>query len=247
MIVYFDPPNIDLLYRNLPICLGFSSIFDFVVDTPPRQNANKICFCTRLNRIFVIDKFFPLPMKLFIKNTVCPRCILVVRDILRQAGIEASSVVLGEAVLPAELTAERRKELDEALRAVGFELIDDRRKQTVERVKNTVIELVREKDAALRTNLSDYIADRLHQDYGAVSSLFSEIENTTIEQYFIAQKIERVKELLAYGELSLGEIADKLNYSSTAHLSAQFKKVTGLTPSHFRKIGENRRKPLDKV
>ena len=110
-----------------------------------------------------------------------------------------------------------------------------------------VIELVREKDAALRTNLSDYIADRLHQDYGAVSSLFSEIENTTIEQYFIAQKIERVKELLAYGELSLGEIADKLNYSSTAHLSAQFKKVTGLTPSHFRKIGENRRKPLDKV
>lgn len=181
-------------------------------------------------------------MKLFIKNMVCPRCILVVRDILRQAGIEASSVVLGEAVLPAELTAERRKELDEALRAVGFELIDDRRKQTVERVKNTVIELVREKDAALRTNLSDYIADRLHQDYGAVSSLFSEIENTTIEQYFIAQKIERVKELLAYGE-----IADKLNYSSTAHLSAQFKKVTGLTPSHFRKIGENRRKPLDKV
>ena len=186
-------------------------------------------------------------MKLFIKNMVCPRCILSVRDILRQAGIEASSVVLGEAVLPAELTAERRKELDEALRAVGFELIDDRRKQTVERVKNTVIELVREKDAALRTNLSDYIADRLHQDYGAVSSLFSEIENTTIEQYFIAQKIERVKELLAYGELSLGEIADKLNYSSTAHLSAQFKKVTGLTPSHFRKIGENRRKPLDKV
>ena len=179
-------------------------------------------------------------MKLFIKNMVCPRCILVVRDILRQAGIEASSVVLGEAVLPAELTAERRKELDEALRAVGFELIDDRRKQTVERVKNTVIELVREKDAALRTNLSDYIADRLHQDYGAVSSLFSEIENTTIEQYFIAQKIERVKELLVYG-------ADKLNYSSTAHLSAQFKKVTGLTPSHFRKIGENRRKPLDKV
>ena len=178
-------------------------------------------------------------MKLFIKNMVCPRCILVVRDILRQAGIEASSVVLGEAVLPAELTAERRKELDEALRAVGFELIDDRRKQ--------VIELVREKDAALRTNLSDYIADRLHQDYGAVSSLFSEIENTTIEQYFIAQKIERVKELLVYGELSLGEIADKLNYSSTAHLSAQFKKVTGLTPSHFRKIGENRRKPLDKV
>ena len=237
LIVYFDSPNIDLLYRNLPICLGFSSIFDFVVDTPPRQNANKICFCTRLNRIFVTDKFFPLPMKLFIKNMVCPRCILVVRDILRQAGIEASSVVLGEAVLPAELTAERRKELDEALRAVGFELIDDRRKQTVERVKNTVIELVREKDAALRTNLSDYIADRLHQDYGAVSSLFSEIENTTIEQYFIAQKIER----------SLGEIADKLNYSSTAHLSAQFKKVTGLTPSHFRKIGENRRKPLDKV
>ena len=176
-------------------------------------------------------------MKLFIKNMVCPRCILVVRDILRQAGIEASSVVLGEAVLPAELTAERRKELDEALRAVGFELIDDRRKQTVERVKNTVIELVREKDAALRTNLSDYIADRLHQDYGAVSALFSEIENTTIEQYFIAQKIER----------SLGEIADKLNYSSTAHLSTQFKKVTGLTPSYFRKIGENRRKPLDKV
>ena len=171
-------------------------------------------------------------------------CLVVERDL---ETAEAAQAAEAEAVLPAELTAERRKELDEALRAVGFELIDDRRKQTVERVKNTVIELVREKDAALRTNLSDYIADRLHQDYGAVSSLFSEIENTTIEQYFIAQKIERVKELLAYGELSLGEIADKLNYSSTAHLSAQFKKVTGLTPSHFRKIGENRRKPLDKV
>ena len=178
---------------------------------------------------------------------VCNRCILVVRDILQRADFKPSSVTLGEAVVPRELTAGQKKELDEALRAVGFELIDDRRTRIIEQVKNAIIELVQQQDAALRTNLSDYIADRLHQDYGAVSNLFSGIENTTIEQYFIAQKIERVKELLAYDELSLSEIADRLHYSSVAHLSAQFKKVTGLTPSHFRQIGDNRRKPLDKV
>ncbi|GAB1358490.1 hypothetical protein MASR1M31_02680 [Porphyromonadaceae bacterium] len=137
--------------------------------------------------------------------------------------------------------------LQERLREVGFELIDDRRTRIIEQVKNAVVELVHRDNAMLKVNLSDYVSDKIHQDYSSISHLFSEVENTTIEKYFIAQKIERVKELLVYDELTLNEIADLMNYSSAAHLSAQFKKITGLTPSHYKRIKENRRIPLDKI
>jgi AraC-like DNA-binding protein len=182
-----------------------------------------------------------------IKNMVCNRCVMVVEELLQGLGIEPASITLGEAVLAAELDDVMRDKLREALETMGFELIDDRRSRLVEQVKNAIIELVHHSDNNLKTNLSNYIAERTHHDYGYVSGLFSEIENTTIEKYFIAQKIERVKELLVYDEMNLNEIADYMGYSSTAHLSAQFKKVTGLTPSHFRQIKDKKRKPLDEV
>ncbi|KKX47548.1 AraC family transcriptional reguator [Sphingobacterium sp. IITKGP-BTPF85] len=134
-----------------------------------------------------------------------------------------------------------------ALDPLGFEVIDDKKCRIIERIKNIIIELVHNRDSDIKTNLSDVLSNKLHHDYNYLSNLFSEVEGTTIEKYFIAQKIEKVKELLVYDELSLSEIAFRLNYSSVAYLSNQFKKVTGLTPSHFKQIKEDKRKPLDEV
>lgn len=185
--------------------------------------------------------------RLYIKNMVCNRCIMVVDEQLKQLELNPVSVELGWAEFIQPLTPAQKEAVKEALTPLGFELIDDKRMRLIEQVKNAIIELIYYKDNRLKANLSDYIAEATHHDYSYISNLFSEIENTTIEQYFIAQKIERAKELLVYDELSLNEIADLLHYSSTAHLSSQFKKVTGLTPSHFKKVGNNKRKPLDKV
>lgn len=184
---------------------------------------------------------------LHIKNMVCNRCIMVVRNQLEQLGLQPVSVELGIAVLPDKVTDEVYHAVKEALEPFGFELIDDKKSQVIEQIKDAIIELVHYSDNDLKVNLSDYLTSKLNRDYSSLSKLFSEITNTTIEKYLIAQKIERAKELLVYGELSLNEIADKLNYSSAAYLSAQFKSVTGLTPSYFKKIKENKRKPLDEV
>lgn len=178
---------------------------------------------------------------------VCNRCIMVVREHLVRMGLEPLTVELGVAVFAQPLSKDTIQLIQQDLYPIGFEVIDDKRVQLVEQVKKLIIELVHHNNGELKVNLSEYIASALHHDYSYISNLFSELENTTIEQYFIAQKIERVKELIVYDELSLTEIAQKLNYSSTAHLSAQFKKVTGLTPSHFKAVKENKRKPLDKV
>lgn len=185
--------------------------------------------------------------KIYIKNMVCNRCIMVVREQLIKQGYEPISVELGVVAFQNSVLKEDIKTIKENLEPLGFELIDDKRIRMIEQVKSVIIELVHHKNGNLKVNLSDYIADKLHHDYSYISNLFSEFENTTIEQYFIAQKVERVKELLVYDELTLNEIADLLNYSSPAHLSSQFKKVTGLTPSHFKKIKDQKRKPLDKV
>lgn len=184
---------------------------------------------------------------LHIKNMVCNRCIMVVRNQLEQLGLQPVSVELGIAVLPDKVTDKVYHAVKEALEPFGFELIDDKKSQVIEQIKDAIIELVHYNDNELKINLSDYLTSKLNRDYSSLSKLFSEITNTTIEKYLIAQKIERAKELLVYGELSLNEIADKLNYSSAAYLSAQFKSVTGLTPSYFKKIKENKRKPLDEV
>lgn len=185
--------------------------------------------------------------KLYIKNMVCNRCIMVVKAELEKLDIKPLSVELGEVTLSQPLDVKRKEELSKDLESLGFSLIDDKRGRLIEQVKNLIIELVHYNDNDLKINLSDYISEKLHHDYNYISNLFSEIEGSTIEKYFIAQKIEKVKELLVYDELTLNEIAFKLNYSSVAHLSAQFKKVTGLTPSHFKQIKTNKRKPLDKV
>lgn len=184
---------------------------------------------------------------LHIKNMVCKRCIMVVKEQLERLGLHPVSVELGIAILPDKVTDETCLAVKAALEPLGFELMDDKKLQVVEQVKDAIIELVHYSDSNLKVNLSDYLAGKFNRDYSVLSKLFSEITHTTIEKYLIAQKIERAKELLVYGELSLNEIADKLNYSSAAYLSAQFKRITGLTPGYFKKLKENKRKPLDEV
>lgn len=185
--------------------------------------------------------------KIFIKNMVCDRCIMVVENTLQELGLEACKVRLGEAELEENLGAEQKAALGKALSELGFELIDDKKSRVIEQIKNIVRDLVHHRDGEMKTNLSDIISSELHYEYGYLSNLFSAVEGTTIEKYYIAQKIERVKELLVYDELSLNEIADLLHYSSVAYLSNQFKKVTGLSPSHFKQIKAEKRKPLDRV
>jgi AraC-like DNA-binding protein len=186
-------------------------------------------------------------MKLYIKNMVCNRCIMVVEAELKKLGMVARAVQLGEVELENDLTKSEKSNLDDALRKLGFALIDDRKSQLIEKTKALIVELVHERNSELNQNLSDYLSDKLNQEYKYLANLFSEVEGTTIEKYFIAQKIERVKELLVYDELTLSEIADELNYSSVGHLSNQFKKVTGLTASYFKNLKSIKRKPLDEV
>ena len=184
---------------------------------------------------------------LFIKNMVCNRCIMVIQSELNKLSFNVINIKLGEVTLEKEPTPEERKNLNQVLISLGFQIIDDKKGSTIEKIKNIIIEMVHYQDSNVKTNLSDVLSSRLHHDYNYLSNLFSEVEGTTIEKYFIAQKVERVKELLVYDELSLSEIAFQLNYSSVAYLSNQFKKVTGLTPSHFKQIREDKRKPLDEV
>lgn len=189
-----------------------------------------------------------MPTELFIKNMVCDRCIRAVRDILEDQHLDPQEIELGRARILGEWNPERKESLKKALVQEGFDLLEDQRHRLIERVKSLIIKLIRQTDLSdRRENLSDYLASHLHKDYSYISHQFSSVENVTIEQYFILQKIEMVKELLRYDELSLTEISYKLGYSSVAHLSAQFKKVTGFTPSGFRKLKGPSRKPLDKV
>jgi len=184
---------------------------------------------------------------LHIKNMVCNRCIMMVKQALEGLSIPYLNVQLGEVELSAHLSPMQQEALNVDLEKIGFELIDDRKKRMIEKVKNIIVKMVHQKQEFPKHNLSDYLSEQLHYDYNYLSSTFSEIENITIEKFLINQKIERVKELLVYDELSLNEIADKMSYSSVAHLSNQFKKVTGLTPGHFKKIKDNKRRPLDEL
>lgn len=184
---------------------------------------------------------------LFIKNMVCNRCIMVVENELVKLGLDVKNVKLGEVTLGKEPTPEEKEQIEAVLVPLGFEVIDDKKSRIIERIKNIIIDLVHYQENGPKTNLSDLLSNELHHDYNYLSNLFSEVEGTTIEKYFIAQRIEKVKELLVYDELTLSEIAFRLNYSSVAYLSNQFKKVTGLTPSHFKQIREHKRKPLDEV
>lgn len=178
---------------------------------------------------------------------VCNRCVMVVKSELKKFGLHPVSVELGEVEISEDLEKEKEHELNERLLVLGFEIIDDKKKRIVEKVKNLIVELVHLKDNRFKTNLSDYLVAAIGNDYSYISNLFSLQEVTTIEQYYILQKIERVKELLVYDELSLNEIAFELNYSSASHLSKQFKKVTGLTPTYFKTLKEQKRQPLENL
>lgn len=186
--------------------------------------------------------------ELHIKNMVCPRCIKTVRTVLENEGMPVQDVLLGKAVLNGQPDPERLRAVAAALQNEGLPLVDDRKQQLVEAIKNTIITTIHHSPLhEMKENFSTLLASNLHKDYHYLSNLFSEVEQITIEQYIIQQKIERVKELLVYDELNLSEIAFQLGYSSVAHLSGQFKKVTGLTPSQFKHLKEHKRRPLDAI
>lgn len=184
-------------------------------------------------------------MKLYIKNMVCDRCKMVVKTELQKLGLDPVSVQLGEVEVAQDLSTVQVDEVKVLLGQFGFELLADRKRQLSEQIKTAIIELVHYPIAPLRVNLSDYLSEKLGQEYTSLSAVFSECEHNTIEKYFIQQKIEKVKELLTYGEKSLSEIANLLNYSSVAHLSAQFKKVNGQTPSAYKQNTDKNRQELD--
>jgi YesN/AraC family two-component response regulator len=186
-------------------------------------------------------------MKLYIKNMVCSRCKMVVKDIFERNGSHTLSVNLGEVEIEEKLSKEILSKLDTALKSFGFELIDDKKSQMIEKIKNIIVSLVHHSDENLQTNLSTFISAQLKHDYNYLSNLFSEVEGTTIEKYFISQKIEKVKELIVYDQLSLSEIAYQLGYSSVAYLSNQFKKITGFSPSHFKLLKEHKRKNIEEL
>jgi AraC family transcriptional regulator len=188
-------------------------------------------------------------MQLYVKNMVCDRCVLVVRLILRQLGLNARTLRLGLIDLPdTPLLEQQLPALHRALAKVGFEVLEEKKQKLVNQIKSLVINLVHHSDSKSdirHLKLSSYITASLHYDYTYLSRLFSETEGCTIEQYFIRQKIERAKELLAYREMNISELADDLGYSSVAHFSAQFKKITGTTPSAYKALDQGSRKTLD--
>lgn len=186
-------------------------------------------------------------MKIFIKNMVCNRCILVVRQEFEKAGLNPIDVTLGEVELAKEPDEEQYQQLDESLTELGFEILDSKRQRIIEQIKSLLIKEVQGGEIEEHFSLSEFLSGKLNKEYSQVSRLFSEVEGITLEQFYLLQKIEKVKELLVYNELTLSEIAWKLGYSSVAHLSAQFKKLTGFTPSEFKKMGNRNRQSIDQL
>lgn len=184
-------------------------------------------------------------MKVFIKNMVCNRCIAAVENIFNTAGVKTTSVILGEAETESEVPAEKMQLIEKNLIDTGFERIMDSAHQLVEKIKNLIIVKISELDIDEDFLLSEFLSSKLHKDYSSLSKTFSQNENITLEQFFILQKIEKVKELLLYNEFNLTEIAGKLGYKSVQHLSSQFRNVTGFTPTEFKKLKEHHRKSLD--
>lgn len=176
---------------------------------------------------------------------VCSRCKMVVKSELEKLGLQLFSVDLGEVETIESVTDIQRSEIAEHLKPFGFELIDDKKSRIIDKIKTLIIDLVHNKNNEINTNLSDYLSSQILQDYNTLSNLFSEVEHTTIEKYFITQKIEKVKELLMYDEMTLSEIAFQLNYSSVAYLSNQFKKITGFSPTYYKQLKDKKRKQIE--
>jgi AraC-like DNA-binding protein len=186
-------------------------------------------------------------MKLYIKYMVSIRCKMIVKSELDKLGLHYGAVELGEAQIRENITDEQRAQLKAALLTSGLELMDDKKAILIEKIKNVVIEMVHYEDELPKVNFSDYLSGKLNYDYTYLANIFSETKGITIEHFIILHKIERVKELIIYDELSLSEIAWKLHYSSVAHLSNQFKKITGLTPSYFKSLKNKKRNTLENV
>lgn len=186
-------------------------------------------------------------MKLYIKYMVSTRCKMVVKEELKKLGLHFMVVELGEVEIMETLSDEQRDALKSGLLSAGLELMDDKRAILIEKIKNTIIEMVHHTEEPIKINFSDYLSEKLNHDYTYLSNIFSLVQGTTIEQFVIAHKIERIKELIIYDELNITEIAWKMNYCSVAHMSNQFKKMTGLSPSHFKKLKTMRRNPIDEI
>jgi AraC-like DNA-binding protein len=178
---------------------------------------------------------------------VSNRCKMVVKEELKKHGLHFIVVDLGEVEIMEELNQNQRTHLKLALQCSGLELMDDKRAVLIEKIKNVIIESVHHSEEVIKVNFSDHLSSKLNHDYTYMANLFSEVQGTTIEQFIICHKIERIKELIIYGELNITEIAWKMNYSSVAHLSNQFKKVTGLSPTHFKRLKDQRRVPIEEI
>jgi len=178
---------------------------------------------------------------------VSNRCKMAVKEELRKLGLHFIVVDLGEVEIMENISTEQREQIKIALLNSGFELMDDKRAILIEKIKTAVIEMVHHSDENIKINFSDYLSEKLSHNYTYLANLFSEVQGTTIEHFIIAHKIERIKELIIYDELNITEIAWKMNYSSVAHLSNQFKKVTGLSPSHFKQLKDKRRSSIEDI
>lgn len=186
-------------------------------------------------------------MKHYIKYMVSLRCKMIVKEVLKKLNLHYIIVDLGVIDVMENINPEQYLELKNALHEVGLELMEDKKAILIEKIKTVIIEMVHYAEEMPKVNFSHFLSEKLNYDYTYLANLFSEVQGTTIEHFIISHKIERIKELLIYDELNLTEISYKLNYSSVAHLSSQFKKMTGLTPSHFKQLKDKRRKPLEDV
>lgn len=186
-------------------------------------------------------------MHFFIRNMVCDRCIMAVRAALEEEGIAYRNVQLGEVELNSTIDKTKLSAFANRLLSLGFELLDDKKSRIVEKIKSTIISVIHQDQEELNLKLSAILSEKLGLDYHYLTTLFSSVEGITIEKYTILQRIEKVKELMMYNEMSLSDIAFNMGYSSVQHLSQQFKKVTGLTPSRFRELRENKRTSIDRI
>jgi len=186
-------------------------------------------------------------LKLYVKYMVSNRCKTAVKDALKKLGLHFIVVDLGEVEIMETISAEQREQIKLTLYNSGLELMDDKKAILIEKIKNVIIDMIHHSEEHIKINFSEYLSEKLQHDYTYMSNLFSEVQGTNIKQFIIFHKIERIKELIIYDELNITEIAWKLNYSSVAHLSNQFKKITGLTPSHFKQMKERRRNPIEEI
>jgi AraC-like DNA-binding protein len=186
-------------------------------------------------------------LKLYIKYMVSNRCKMAVRDELKKLGLHFIVVDLGVVEIMENISMEKRLLLRQGLHISGLELMDDKKAILIEKIKTIIVEMIHHSEEVIKINFSDYLSEKLDHNYTYLANLFSEVQGTTIEQFIISHKIERIKELMIYGELNITEIAWKMNYSSVAHLSSQFKKVTGLSPSHFKQLKDKRRNPIEDI